>query len=83
MTSYLVQRDIEQRNISFIKYFAFNISIVALEKMDAMLSSPSAWTSQYSAEIDELKVSECGEGFMVLMSTITGDKNRIFEIRVE
>ena len=42
--------------------------------MDAMLSSPTAWQSQYKdiADVDELKVSECGETFMTLMLTITG-----------
>ena len=50
---------------------------VALEKMDAMTSSDTAWQSQYSdmkdiAEADELKVPECGESFMTLMVTITG-----------
>ena len=50
---------------------------VALEKMDAMTSSDTAWLSQYSdikdiTEADELKVPECGESFMTLMVTITG-----------
>lgn len=42
-------------------------------KMDAMLSSPSAWQSQYKdiADVDELKVPECGESFITLMLTIT------------
>lgn len=47
---------------------------VALQKMDSMLSSPSAWKCQYkdSADVDCLKVSECGESFMLLLLTITG-----------
>ena len=47
---------------------------VALQKMDAMLSSPTRWSCQYQevADIDELKLSECGEAFMILMSTLTG-----------
>ncbi|XP_060066589.1 RAD50-interacting protein 1-like [Ylistrum balloti] len=42
-------------------------------KMDIMLSSPSAWQSQYKdiADVDELKVPECGESFITLMLTIT------------
>lgn len=45
----------------------------AIEKMDALLSSPTAWESQYKniADIDTLKVPECGESFITLMSTIT------------
>jgi transcription termination factor NusB len=45
----------------------------ALEKMDAMLSSPTRWSCQYKdiGDVDDCKVSECGEGFMVLLSTIT------------
>lgn len=47
---------------------------VAGEKMDNMLSSPTAWQSQYKniEDIDEMKVPECGESFITLMSTITG-----------
>ncbi|KAK3090237.1 hypothetical protein FSP39_010285 [Pinctada imbricata] len=43
------------------------------EKVDVMLSSPSAWLSQYKdiTDVDDLKVPECGEGFITLMSTIT------------
>jgi len=42
--------------------------------MDAMLSSPTRWSCQYQeiADIDELKLSECGEAFMMLISTLTG-----------
>ncbi len=47
---------------------------VALEKMDAMLASPTAWLSQYKdmPDVDESKVPECGGSFMTLMLTITG-----------
>lgn len=46
----------------------------ALQKMDSMLSSPTAWNSQYKdiTDVDDLKVSECGESFMMLLLTITG-----------
>ena len=39
-----------------------------------MFSAPSAWLSQYKdiTDVDELKVPECGESFVTLMSTITG-----------
>ena len=49
-------------------------SVVALEKMDGMLSSDSRWHCQYEniSDIDESKVSECGEIFMTLMMTVTG-----------
>ena len=42
--------------------------------MDAMLSSPTRWSCQYQevADIDEFKLSECGEAFMMLISTLTG-----------
>jgi len=54
-----------------MEYFVFE---VALQKMDAMLSSPTRWNCQYQevADIDELKLSECGEAFMLLISTLTG-----------
>ncbi|XP_048248594.1 RAD50-interacting protein 1-like [Haliotis rufescens] len=45
----------------------------AIQKIEAMLSSPTAWQSQYRdiADVDELKVPECGESFMTLLLTIT------------
>ena len=49
---------------------------VAMEKMDAMLSDVNAWQSQY-ADVgddidDELKVPQCGESFVTLVSAMTG-----------
>lgn len=52
----------------------------AMEKMDAMMSSPTAWHSQYtklsgsavSTSDSDLKVPECAEAFVVLMTTILG-----------
>lgn len=48
--------------------------LVALEKMDAMLSSDARWQRQYDSivDVDDVKVPECGEMFMTLLSTITG-----------
>jgi len=42
--------------------------------MDAMLSSTTRWSCQYQevTDIDEFKLSECGEAFMMLISTLTG-----------
>lgn len=61
------------------------IVLVAIEKMDALLSSSTAWESQYKniADIDTLKVPECGESFITLMSTITGKSNLSPPSRVE
>ena len=47
-----------------------------MEKMDAMLSDVNAWQSQY-ADVgddidDELKVPQCGESFVTLVSAMTG-----------
>ena len=48
--------------------------LVAVEKVDAMLSSSIAWQSQYKdiSDVDDLKVPESGEAFLTLMLTITG-----------
>ena len=47
-----------------------------MEKMDAMLSDSGAWQSQYaqvSDDVDdELKVPQCGESFVTLVSAMTG-----------
>ncbi|KAJ4443065.1 hypothetical protein ANN_04715 [Periplaneta americana] len=41
------------------------------EKMDAMLSSDTAWLPLSTPELDELRVTECGESFLTLLLTIT------------
>ncbi|KAH3863718.1 RAD50-interacting protein 1-like [Dreissena polymorpha] len=45
----------------------------ATEKLDGMMSSYTAWDSQYKhiADVDEQKVPECGDSFMTLLLTIT------------
>nr|XP_033813801.1 RAD50-interacting protein 1 isoform X5 [Geotrypetes seraphini] len=50
----------------------------ALEKMDSMLSSEAAWTSQYKdiTDVDEMKVPDCAETFMTLLVVITGIVDR-------
>ncbi|KAK5876780.1 hypothetical protein CesoFtcFv8_026101 [Champsocephalus esox] len=46
---------------------------MAVEKMDAMLSSEGAWSSQYKdiSDMDELKAPDCAETFMTLLQVIT------------
>ena len=43
--------------------------------MDLMLSSDTAWQSQYQGlmEMDETNLPECAESFITLMLTITGE----------
>ncbi|XP_025106000.1 RAD50-interacting protein 1-like [Pomacea canaliculata] len=45
----------------------------AVEKVERMLESPTAWESQYKdiVDVDEVKVPECAESFMTLLYTIT------------
>nr|KAG5713929.1 hypothetical protein BaRGS_024556 [Batillaria attramentaria] len=45
----------------------------AVEKVEGMLESPTAWESQYKdiADVDEVQVPECAESFMTLLYTIT------------
>nr|XP_036859513.1 RAD50-interacting protein 1 [Manis javanica] len=45
----------------------------ALQKMDSMLSSETAWISQYKdiTDVDEMKVPDCAETFMTLLLVIT------------
>ena len=51
-----------------------SIYIVAVEKMDSMLSTEGAWSSQYKdiSDMDELKAPDCAETFMTLLQVITG-----------
>ncbi|XP_041833481.1 RAD50-interacting protein 1 isoform X2 [Melanotaenia boesemani] len=46
---------------------------MAVEKMDAMLSSEGAWSCQYKdiSDMDELKAPDCAETFMTLLQVIT------------
>ncbi|GAA6097243.1 RAD50-interacting protein 1 isoform X1 [Tachysurus ichikawai] len=46
---------------------------MALEKVDAMLSTEGAWSSQYKdiSDMDELKAPDCAETFMTLLLVIT------------
>ncbi|XP_076459173.1 RAD50-interacting protein 1-like [Babylonia areolata] len=45
----------------------------AVEKVEGMLESATAWESQYKdiADVDEVQVPECTESFMTLLYTIT------------
>ncbi|CAH1793862.1 unnamed protein product, partial [Owenia fusiformis] len=45
----------------------------ALEKVDMMLTSNTAWEFQYKevSDVDDMKVPECGESFVTLAHTIT------------
>lgn len=47
---------------------------MAVEKVDAMLSTEGAWSSQYKdiTDVDELKAPDCAETFMTLLLVITG-----------
>lgn len=64
---------IEGRNKSSTD-FSFFLRLVALQKMDSMLSSEAAWVSQYKdiTDVDEMKVPDCAEVFMTLLLVITG-----------
>ncbi len=52
--------------------------LVAVEKVDAMLSAEGAWSSQYKdiTDMDELKSPDCAETFMTLLLVITGINNK-------
>ncbi|XP_015512771.2 RAD50-interacting protein 1 [Neodiprion lecontei] len=43
----------------------------ATEKMDAILSSETAWERLMGTDIDDMKVTECAEAFLTLLMTIT------------
>lgn len=51
------------------------LCVVAVEKMDAMLSSEGAWSCQYKelCDMDELRAPDCAETFMMLLQVITGE----------
>ena len=46
----------------------------AISNMESVLSSSSAWTLKYKdvGDIDDTRTPECAEGFMTLLSVITG-----------
>ncbi|GFR73909.1 RAD50-interacting protein 1-like [Elysia marginata] len=45
----------------------------AMQKIEQMLNSPTCWESQYKdiSDLDEVRVPECAESFMMLLQTIT------------
>lgn len=56
----------------FIRWIALEKKY-ADEKRDVLLSSPTAWKPQYQTEedVDDLKVPECAEAFMMILSAMT------------
>lgn len=46
----------------------------AISNMESLLSSSSAWTLKYKdvGDVDDTRTPECAEGFMTLLSVITG-----------
>lgn len=55
--------------VSFLMY-----STDAESNMNSVLSSSSAWTPKYKdvSDVDDTQIPECAEGFMTLLSVITG-----------
>jgi len=43
----------------------------ATEKMDAILNSNTAWERLTSSDIDDMKVTECADAFLTLLTTIS------------
>ncbi|XP_076179818.1 RAD50 interactor 1 [Ptiloglossa arizonensis] len=43
----------------------------ATEKMDAILSSNTAWEKLSNSDVDDLKVTECADAFLTLLTTIS------------
>lgn len=43
----------------------------ATEKMDAILSSSTAWERLTSPDVDDMKVTECADAFLTLLTTIS------------
>lgn len=54
---------------------------MAVEKMDAMLSSEGAWSCQYKdiCDMDELMAPDCAEMFMMLLQAITGETLPLYQ----
>ncbi|KAJ8680451.1 hypothetical protein QAD02_016238 [Eretmocerus hayati] len=49
----------------------------ATEKMDAILSSETAWSRLAGFESDDMKITECAEAFLTLLSTISDRYNHL------
>lgn len=49
-------------------FFTFT---VALEKMDALLNSETAWSPLGPSDLDAMKVTECIDSFLSLLLAIT------------
>ncbi|XP_034939158.1 RAD50-interacting protein 1 [Chelonus insularis] len=49
----------------------------ATEKMDSILSAPTAWERVIISKLDDLKVTESADAFLTLLSTITDRYNHL------
>lgn len=61
-------------NVFFVTAYEILVTSYCLDardKMDAMLSSETAWLPLIGGEGDDLKITEVGEAFLTLVSTIT------------
>lgn len=59
--------------MSFFVHFCCFVTD-AISNMESVLSSSSAWTPKYKdvGDVDDTCTPECAEGFMTLLSVITG-----------
>jgi len=72
---------LERACIRFISYFSIDTILifiyfaVAVEKMDVLLSSETAWASTIGEDNtemdDDVRLTECGEGFLQMLLAIT------------
>ena len=58
----------------FINTFHSHLYSDAVSNMESVLSSSSAWSAKYKdvGSVDDTRIPECAEGFMTLLSVITG-----------
>lgn len=54
-----------------------SITLDAIEKMDAIMSSDIVWSKLLGFESDEMKITECASSFLTLLSTISDRYNHL------
>lgn len=64
-----------KEQVSYFKYtsnvYVYLCRLDATEKMDAILSSNTAWERLAGPDIDDMKVTECADAFLTLLTTIS------------
>lgn len=62
---------VKQFHILYASNVHVYLCLDATEKMDAILSSNTAWERLTNPDMDDMKITECADAFLTLLITIS------------